>query len=245
MKERNQFFDINKLPKQEGLLVFGISMSRIGNAQSAKKCFEYMDSFIPKILYPHVGLVFLYADSLYLYSDEKASRLKRKFQTLVHSHKYEFEKIIKKHPVRIPKAYSYMAWNQVILESKEFFEYFGKIQNIYKKDKKFQLYVKKDIGKSRPTQNEINFVLEEIVILYLMMKGKIRLYNDYVQDKQKWILQCYPGEPLLSEVYLFQKNFFKLKNPLNKFENSFYDLEEKKLYDYDKIDLELFVNKKK
>jgi hypothetical protein len=77
--------------------------------------------------------------------------------------------------------------------------------------------------------------LEEILILYLISKGKIRLCNDYVQDKQKWILQCYPGKPIFSEVYLFQKNFFRLENKQNIYQNSFYDLEEKKLYDYKKM----------
>jgi len=34
-----------------------------------------------------------------------------------------------------------------------------------------------------------------------------------------------------------QKNFFKLKNPENIYENCFYDLKGKKLYDYDNVDL--------
>jgi hypothetical protein len=36
------FFDINKFPKEEGLLLFPISLSRIGNAQTAENCFLYM-----------------------------------------------------------------------------------------------------------------------------------------------------------------------------------------------------------
>ena len=77
-------------------------------------------------------------------------------------------------------------------------------------------------------------------MFYLVSKGKVRLNNEYVQDKQKWILWCYPGKPLLSEIYLFQKNFFKLSNPENVYENSYYDLIDNKLYDYTKIDLEDF-----
>jgi len=38
---KNKFFDINKLPTTEGIFFLGISMSRIGNEQSAQKCFEY------------------------------------------------------------------------------------------------------------------------------------------------------------------------------------------------------------
>ena len=73
---------------------------------------------------------------------------------------------------------------------------------------------------------------------YLIAKGKVRLRNDFVRDHQKWILKCYPGKPLHSEIYLFQKNFFKLSNTKNIYENSFYDLVDKKLYDYTRVDLE-------
>lgn len=233
----NAFFDINKFPQEEGLLVFGISMSRIGNAQSAAKCFEYVESLIPKIIKPAVGLILLYADGLYLNSDEVASSLKKKYQSLINSHKYEFVNLLKKHPWYIPRSISYLIWNQLLLESKEYFDYLGKLKEIYKKDKQFQSCLHQDIHKTNPTQNEINFILEETLVFYLMAKGKMRLQNEYVQDKEKWILGCYPSKPLKSEIYLFQNNFFKLSNPTNQYEMSYYDLEAKKLYDYARVDL--------
>ena len=63
------------------------------------------------------------------------------------------------------------------------------------------------------------------------------LRNDYVQGNEDWVLWCYPGKPLKAQIYLTQKNFFNLKNPKNAYENAFYDLEEKKLYDFKRIDL--------
>jgi len=236
----NKFYDISVMPKQEGIIIFPISISRISNIQSAKKCFEYAKEFIPKIFKPTVGLNIIYGDNLYLYSDEKASSLKNKFQSLINSHKYEFVKIIKKHPRYIPNSFSFTSWGQIILESKEFMTLLGELKGIYKKDKKFQELVEEDIktSKKKVNENSISFILEEILLFYLITKGKVRLVNDYIQDKQKWILNCYPGKPLRSEIYLYQQNFFKLKNPENKFENSFYDLEAKKLYDYSNINLE-------
>lgn len=68
-------------------------------------------------------------------------------------------------------------------------------------------------------------------------KGKIKLHNEYIQGHEKFILQCYPGKPLRSEIYFFQLNPFKYKNSKNKYENSFYDLENKKLYNYLAFDL--------
>ena len=54
----NQFFDINKLPAEEGILVFPISMSRISNSQSTKKCWAYMKIFSPeKIIKPQVDKI--------------------------------------------------------------------------------------------------------------------------------------------------------------------------------------------
>ena len=42
----------------------------------------------------------------------------------------------------------------------------------------------------------------------------------------------------LKLLYLFQQNFFKLNNPTNDYQAAFYDLEEKKLYDFNRVDLE-------
>ncbi|MEN9626260.1 MAG: hypothetical protein RL557_588 [archaeon] len=227
----NEFYDIPRFPKQEGIIVFAISMSRIGNAQSAKKCFEYMERFIPKIIFPVVGLNFIYGDTLYLYSDGKANQLKNKYQTLVNSHKFEFKNILEKNPKYIPHSFSFNTWNQTILQSNEFMIFFGELKKIYQKDKILRKLVEEDIKKSNKEidDNSVNFILEEILLFYLITKGKVRLQNDYIQDKQKWILNCYPGKPLKSEIYLYQKNFFKLKNPDNVYENCFYDLEGKKL----------------
>lgn len=238
--KKNEFYDIGKMPKKEGIIVFAISLSRIGNVQSAKRCFEYMKNFIPKIIYPVVGLNIIYGDNLYLYSNDKANKLKNKHQNLINSHKYEFKKLLKRNPKYIPDSFSFTTWNQVILESKEFMTLFGELKKIYSKDKEFQKYVKEDIKSSNKKldENNINFILEESLLFYLIVKGRVRLINDYIRDRQKWILYCYPGKPLKSEIYLYQKNFFKLKHPQNIFENSFYDLDGKILYDYNNVDLE-------
>jgi hypothetical protein len=240
MKEqKDNLFDINKMPHQPGLLVFGISMSNISTSQTAKKCFKYVENFIEKIYSPQVGLVQIYSDSLYFYSEEKAPILKQRYQNLINSHKNEFLKLLKKHPWLIPSAYSFMTWSQVILESREFFDYFGRLKNIYKKDKTFQQYLKEDLKKvgKKPTKSNIYFILEELLVLHFISKGKIKLNNGYVNGREKWVLNCYPGKPMKSEIYFYKKNFFNLHNKENIYQNSFYDLEGRKLYNYDKITL--------
>ncbi len=237
-----KFFDIHKFPKQEGILLFGISMNKVDNVQGAKKCFEYMKHFIPKVIQPTVGLNFVYSDSLYYNSEEKASVLKKRYQATSHSHKFGFMKLLKKNPIYIPNSFSFKNFSQMVLESKVYLTYLEKLKKIYETDKTFQEYVAKDIGKKvgEPNTNQTNFILEEILMFYLVSKGKVRLQNDYIQDKQKWVLWCYPGKPLFSEIYVYQKNFFNLSNEINTYENSYYDLENSILYDYTKIDLSTF-----
>jgi hypothetical protein len=49
---------------------------------------------------------------------------------------------------------------------------------------------------------------------------------------------CYPGKPPKHLIYLYQLDPFKLSNPKNKFQNCFYNLESKKIYDFNRLDLD-------
>ena len=127
-----------------------------------------------------------------------------------------------------------------MLESKIFLTSYGKIRQIYNKDKKFQKYVLKDLKKFglELNENNLKFILEEILIFYLVAKKEIKLKNKFLYNNYKWCLNCYPGMPLYSEIYLFQLNPLKLKSINNNYESSFYDLKDKKIYHFDKINLE-------
>ncbi|MFT4311556.1 MAG: hypothetical protein ACMXX7_02935 [Candidatus Woesearchaeota archaeon] len=239
--QKNEFFDINKFPPEEGMLIFGISMAQISNVQSAKNCFKYIKELIKKIAYPYVGLTFLYSDNLYLYSENKdVVKTNKKFQQLMISHKNQFQNILSKNKWYIRDSFGFITWNQALIEVKDFMLYFSKLKEIYNKDKDFQKYLKEDIKYSKRDVNDENvlFILEEILIFYLASKGELRVSNKYLNGKEKWVLWCYPGKPLKSQIYLYQKNFFNLKNPGNKYENCYYDLKDKKLYDYNNADLE-------
>lgn len=237
--KKNEFFDINKFPAKEGMLIFGISMSQVSNVQSAKKCFFYIEELVKKIMYPYVGLTFLYSDNLYLYQKGEPSKLNKKFQQLMISHKNEFQKILNNNRWYIRDSFGFLTWNQALLEIKDFMHYFSKLKDIYGKDKDFQKFVKEDIKLSKKKINEesIHFILEEILVFYLASKGVLKFPNKYLNGKEKWVLWCYPGKPLKSEIYLYQKNFFKLKNKENEYEDCYYDLNEQKLYNYNNVDL--------
>lgn len=242
------FFDINKLPGEYGILVFPISLARMdnGTGQDPQQCLEYIKHFSPdKVAEPKVGLNMIYGDFLYLYSKEEAVTLKQKFMNVVLKHKNGFQKLIKKEQARfqIQHAFSYQVWNQLYLNyDGDFDADFRSFKKMYLEDPLFQKYMKEDIAFTQRTEIEeqINFFLEEHLLFYLISKGKIALSNEYIQGRQEWILCCYPGIPLKCEIYTYQKNPFKLSMPGNKYENSCYDLESKKVIDMMKIDLETY-----
>ena len=243
MIQKNIFFDINKLPPEEGLILFPISMSRVYTGQSPSKILEYILHFSPKkVSAPKIGLNFIYGDFLYLYSDEPAHILKAKFMNGISNHKNALQKLLFKHRVefQIQHAFEYMLWGQLYLGSKDFINLFNKLLKIYTKDKTFQKYLKedaKDAGKKYTKNNKL-FFLEEHLLLYLISKKQVRLPNDYIQDREKWILFCYPGKPPKALVYLFQKNFFKLPK-VQPYEGQ-YDLSSKQYIDFERVDLETF-----
>ena len=240
MTDTTDIFDINKLPAEPGILLFPISMSRISNAQSAQSCFEYIKIFSPdKIIKPAVGVNVIYGDYLYFNSDEPANVLKSKFGNTILGHKNELLKIFAKNPMYIDKALSFSTWNQMLLEAKDFMRYIGELKKIYNADPIFKKYVAEDIAQYSKSLSEsnIDFILEETLMYYLLAKGEVTLRNEFVQGTHTWILWCYPGKPLKSMLYIQQTNPFKLSNPKNVYEHSLYDLEEQKLYHASKIDL--------
>ncbi len=237
--EKNSLFDINKLPDDWGILVFPISMSRISNSgQNARACFDYLVEINKKIKTPKVGVTFVYGDYLYFHSDDKASVLKAKFQELIIDHKNAILNLLnspegKKHFQIIP-AFTFCTWNQLYLWTENFKSYMDKLIKISDSDKELQKCLKSDavaLGRDLD-ENQKLFFLEESLIAYLITKGKTTIYNEYVHNRENWILWCYPGKAPQTQIYLFKKNLFNLKNDRNKFQNcAQYDLSEKKLYD--------------
>lgn len=242
-KHKNKFFDINKLPTTEGIFFLGISMSRIGNTQSPQKCFEYVKHLASKIQYTDgIGAEMWYGDYLYFHSNEPAHTLRDRFKAQMISHKNAFMKLLKKDRRWTHKAFSFKTFGQILLENSDVYPAaYNAVLNLYKKDELFKKYVHEDcisaghgIG-----EKEVFFILEEITMFYLSQKGDFRLNNKFVTDTEKnWTLQAYPGKPLKSEIYLFQKNPLNLSNPKNYYEDCYYDLESKKLYNYKDIDIE-------
>jgi hypothetical protein len=244
--EKNVFFDINKLPPEKGLLLFGLSMNKLEHGrQTAKDCLEDIRNFSPsKVSKPLIGLNFIYSDFLYLYSNKPAPELKQTFMNQIIVHKNSFQKLIAKNYLefQIQHAFSYMVWNQLYVGTDNFNELFIKIKEIYAGDSLFQKHLKEDceIYGKEMGDNQTHYFLEEILMFYLLTHNKIKLPNEYIEGQQKWVLFCYPGRPLKSTVYFYQLDPFKFTCPENPYARAHYDLESKQLIEFDRVDLETY-----
>lgn len=242
---QNTFFDINKLPPEKGLLLFGLSMNKIFLRQSPENCIADIRHFhTAKVSKPLIGLNFIYSDFLYLYSNKPAPELKDSIMTQIISHKNGLQNILQKNNLdfQIQHAFNYMAWAQLYVGTKNFNELFASIKRIYNEDQLFQKYLKQDCetyGKEME-DNQVNFFLEEILMFYLLTKNQVTLPNDYIEGQQKWILFCYPGRPLKSTVYMYQLNPFNLDWKENPYQDAHFDLEAKKLIDFKRVDLNTY-----
>ncbi len=242
MLEVNQFFDINKFPKETGMLYWALSMPLLGSTQSPENCYNDDVALVEKILVSNVGLHVVYTDNLYLCSPDEAYTLKRKHQKMVANHKQGWMNLIKKNVYLIPSAYTFTNWSKLLLDCNNFDHYLSRFKIIYDEDIMLQKYIQLDIENTDREVNKytIAYMLEEILLDYMVMKGKVRMQNDYTNDKEQWILNCYHGKPHRSHVYLHQKNFFNFDNSKNVYQNSWYDMLNKKLYNYDNLDIETF-----
>lgn len=242
---KNTFYDINKFPSEKGLLVFGLSMTKLSNRQNADNCLKDIEYFSPsKIAMPLIGLNFLYADFLYLYENKPAPELKDSLMFRIINHKNSMQKLLHKSRLdfQIQHAFSYIVWNQLYVGTNDFAEKLSKIKEIYAKDQTFQKCIQQDCEKYGRTmqENQINFFLEEFLMCYLVSRGQVKLPNEYIENQQKWILFCYPGVVLKGMVYMYQLNPFDIDWSENPYQNCHYDLEAKKLIDFTRIDLETY-----
>ncbi len=215
MPSKNQFFGINKFPMDWGLIIMPISMSRIATGQSAQKCIEFVLSLNEKIVEPKVGLNFVYSDFLYLSSDEKASDLKELFMIETIKHKNAMQKLIKKNPrnLQIQQAFTYQTWNDLYINTKDFDGNLRAIRKFYKEDAGFKKYIEEDIAHHgrKVTENQINFFIEEHLMMYLLLYKQVNLRNEFVTGREEWIIEVYPGMPPKALIYLFQKNPFRFE----------------------------------
>ncbi len=239
--EKNQFFDINKFPKDWGLLVFPISMSRIGNTQSPQHCFEALEFLAEKIVATQVGANFIYTEGLYMNLEREVFETKNRFAATAASHMGAIRSLVNKHNKRfqIENAFHFDSWFQMYLSNHSFFQAQAVVKELYESDTEFQKMIEQDASQhGKPlTDRQIAFYLEEHTIIYLLIHDQLHLQNEYVNGRQQWLLFLYPGMPPKGQIYLTQQDPLKLMGKSHNPYKGQYDLLSKRFIDYRNVDL--------
>ena len=238
--DENNFFDIKPL-KDWGLIVFPLSMSGLNNKQSIDPIINWLEFFGDKKAgEPKIGINFIYCDFLYLNSNEPSINLKEKFTHQMVSHVNGLKNAIykKRKIFQIQHAAHFQTWGNLYLEVEgDFNSHLDKIEKLYREDNQFRDYIKEDskFYKKILTKTQLAFFIEEHLMTCLILSKRVKLRNEYVQGREKWILLAYPGIPPKALIYLLQKNPLKFfyENPII----GLYNLLNKKFYDYNNIDL--------
>lgn len=240
---RNEFFDINKFPKDWGIIILGISMSRTSNTQSPTACMEALDHLVNKVAISRVGANFIYSEGLYMNFENNAFETKNHFAQAAVSHMGAVRNLVQKNRERfqIDHAFSFESWFQMYLSHPDFFSILKKVKDFYATDPKFQQWVVKDSEEQGKELNErqLAFYLEEHTWEYLLLNRQLKLRNEFVNDREQWVLFAYPGKPSKAQIYLYQQDPLKLNDDSNPYKGQ-YDLDSKKFIDYTRVELESF-----
>lgn len=238
---QKEYFDINKFPREWGIIVLPISMSRSSNAQSAEACIDALRLFLPKIQENKVGANLIYSEGLYMNFEKDAFDTKNRFANTAVSHMGAVRNLFAKNfrEFQIDSALTFESWFQMYLSHNDFFSVFSTVKKLYASDSDFQKYVAKDAEQQGKELDErqIAFYLEEHTFSYLLLNRQLKLRNDFVNDRQTWVLEAYPGSPPLGQIYLFQKDPLRLNDDTNPYKGQ-YDLVSKKFIPYLEVDLE-------
>jgi hypothetical protein len=219
-------------------------MSRIANAQSPKECGAALEWFLTKISINRVGANFIYSEGLYMNFERDAYKTKNNFAKTATSHMQGVKKFVKKNynKFQIDSAFHFDSWFQMYLSNQNFFDAMKFISDLYKKDKEFQRQIQRDAKEQGRKLNErqITFYIEEHTFAYLLLNDKIFLQNDFVNERQRWVLLAYPGKAPRGLIYLLQQDPMHINAESQNPYKGQYNLLEKNFIDYSRVDLETY-----
>jgi hypothetical protein len=228
------YFDIQRL-KPNGTLILPLSMSKLHSDQSPIEIYKFLDFFSSKISEISIDVVFLYTNGLYFNTDENALDVRQKTNFQMIGHTRELRNMIIKNKKFIPQAFHYLPWDYVLLNATKYKELLDKLKVLKNSNEEFTKYIIADLGSREKTEANINFLLEEITVTYLMRQNLIE-FPHTLSNSSGWRLLCYPGNYIYSDVYVYQNKLLPSKIKAE-FSNSFYNIKEKLLYNFDTINL--------
>lgn len=159
------------------------------------------------------------------------------------NHKTAFESLILGGKRFFPAAFHYLPWDYALLNTQNFNSEKARLIVHAKADPLFKAALQQDLdlAEREPTEANLVFLIEELVIAHLLTEKEVKLPH-CLANEDGWRLLCYPSQPPAGLVYLWKKNLLGNRNDFKKshqlFARSFYNTEERLLIDFSLIRLE-------
>lgn len=224
-------FDINKI-KEDGYLVLPLSMSRLATGQSPEFCYGIFEEFLNKLETFSNDIILLYTNGLYFNSEEISFENRKKTTQQALNHIYNLRNLVEKKKQFIPGAIHYLPIDYVLFNSPFFKEFFGTLKDLESKDETFHNLLVADSRDRQDTEANMNFLIEEIVVAHIIRQKLVDLPRTLVKT-DAWRLIAYPGKPLASDIYQWQKRVLPQKEKTNPYAGAQYDLAAKQLVIFD------------
>lgn len=225
--------DIN-LIQGDGYLVIPISMARLSTGQTPEKIYEIFHYFSKKLGTYSNDVILLYTSGLYFNEDDLSYDKRVKMNEQVLNHSNALRKFIQKRKQYMPNAFHFLPIDYVILNSKEFHQYFYILKKLEKNDKRFREAIKKDIGKRKYTEAHVNFILEEVSVAHIIKQRLIEFPRTLVRN-DIWRLIAYAGEYMKTDYYQWKNKILPQPDNLNPYSGAQYDFSKKKIFIFDQI----------
>lgn len=230
--------DIKKLPIQNGVLIFPISMDKIKNELSAINLFSILENQIYSMWRNSpLKIMFLYTGDVFA---KYGLGEPRDYNYDIKKHKEECVRIINYSNDLSKDAFSFVNWDELFNTNKNISENLEKLKKIYLSDEIFQKLMYSDLKSANLGINSknINFLLERMILPYLFVKGGFDFVDIFTKSVDRYNLICYSGNCPRILVYIHQMNFFNLGESSNVYEDSFYNFKSKFLFNFADINLD-------
>ncbi len=233
-------FDLNRMPGN-GQIVLMLSMSRLFLGQNAKKTYETIIHLLSKVTELSIDVYCIYTNGLYFNSDEVSIDIRRRTTNQMLQHHRELKALIQKDKKLPLKTVHFLVWDSLLLNCRSFAETQKSVFDRYQRDFQFRLVVQSEV-KSQGSEENVNFILEETIVTYLLREGHIQLPALF-SEENAWRLLVYAGDALLPDVYLYKSNLKGLRSHFSWFNKrcreGMYNSESKNFVDYNRIPLEV------
>lgn len=240
-------YDIKTVPTN-GYLILPLSMTRLSGGLSPENLYEFFEFFEPKVTTKSVDVIMLYTNDLYHNTEESALSVRRKVLNQMLNHKAIFESLVVKGKRFIHGAFHFIPWDYALLNAPNFNSEKARLMAHFKNDPQFVAALQQDldIAKREPTEANMSFLIEELVVAHLLTEKEVTLPRRMATE-DGWRLLCYPGNPPVSLVYLYQKNLLgnrvDMKKPDLLFARSFYNMEEHTMIDLSKAEIDCLAER--